>query len=171
MLQNQHFPIVFIALCMMTSACSSDEPQTCTASKLNASTPNALFGESCSSLGDWSVEVDLVSSGENFVLSCSAAANGTLECRESSLDLSIELTFTDELLIDWTITNGATTVPVDEVAIVLSGPTQERSAWLSNGFQSWSMSGALELRGDLGYNARRRVLEDLGDQELSLIHI
>ena len=29
------------------------------------------------------------------------------------------------------------------------------------------MSGALQLRGDLGYSARSRALEDLGDQEVA----
>jgi len=166
-LRNTQFIILFIGLSLAMPACSTDEPQFCAASSLSPSDPNSLFGKSCPSLGDWQIAVDFVSEGQDFELSCSSTGGTTLGCESPSLDLRVELTINDSTLVDWTIVNGASTMPVEEIAIVISGPNQERAAWLSNGFQSWSMSGALQLRGDLGYDARRRVLEDLGDQEVA----
>ena len=167
MLKKKYFLIYFNSLALLLTACNGDESDACRASNLNVTNPQSVFGPSCPSLGDWSIGLDIVSNQEEFSLTCTSAGASTLECQSSALDLRATLTLSDELLARWTLTNGSTPLPVDEVALVLSGPDQGRSAWLSNGFQSWSMSGALQLRGDLGYSARSRALEDLGDQEVA----
>ena len=168
MLQKRVLPYLFQYLS------SSSEPHVPQMSRMLVEPQNSIlqildpcFESSCPSLGDWSIGLDIVSNQEEFTLNCTSAEESTLRCESSALDLRATLTLADELLVHWSLTNGSTPLPIDEVALVLSGPDQERSAWLSNGFQSWSMSGALQLRGDLGYSARSRALEDLGDQEVA----
>ena len=111
--------------------------------------------------------MEVVSAGEVTEFTCTSDSATALQCSGSDLELTIELGITEGTRLDWTLRNGNTETSIDEVVIVVSGPDSERDTWLSNGFQSWSMSGAIELRGDLGYSARRRVLEDLGDQEVA----
>ena len=83
--------------------------------------------------------------------------------QSSALDLRASLTLADELLV--LVTDQWLNAAAHRRGrLVLSGPDQERSAWLSNGFQSWSMSGASTARGPRLLSTKP-ALEDLGDQE------
>ena len=121
---KEYFLIYFSTLALLLTACSTDESDSCRASNLNVTDPRSVFGARCSTLGDWSIGLDIVSNQEEFNLACTSAGESTLECQSSVPDLRATLTITDELLAHWTLTNGSAPLPVDEVALVLSGPDQ-----------------------------------------------
>ena len=159
------------ALCigglLLTGCHDADDDNLCpngTTLRLNAT--SLLSGEQCSGIGDWMLSVELRSNGVEHSLTC-VPTDETFECQNSSVGATVTLNIQDSSQLHWHLETVADALPLDELAVVLTGPQQDRDTWLSNGFQSWSMSGALQLGGDLGYDARGRALADLGDQEVA----